>query len=133
MQQAPARYAVRCLVQKFELTGSVCDNKNGVVGRHGSAYMQDIVAHVCKVLLESEKTCDMRFPVTQYQRTSTPTTMQQDLTLYLYKNHVQMVTASNMQQRCEFCQDFLQFKQQYPATLDGLWFSDEAHFHLSGS
>jgi len=28
--------------------------------------------------------------------------------------------------------DFLQFVQQYPATLDYLCFNDEAHFHLDG-
>jgi hypothetical protein len=39
-QEAPARSASSCLVQKYELTGSVCDNKTGVMGRHRSANMQ---------------------------------------------------------------------------------------------
>jgi hypothetical protein len=41
-----------------------------------------------------------------------------------------MLTAANKRWRCEFCQDFLQFVQQYPTTLHYLWFSDEAHLHL---
>jgi hypothetical protein len=57
--------------------------------------------------------------------------MQWDLTLYLYKIQViQMLTTACKQQRCKFCQDFLQFAQQYPAILDCLWFNTEAHFHL---
>jgi len=53
--------------------------------------------------------------------------------LYPYKIQVvQMFTAANRQQRCEFCRDFLQFMLQYSATLDCLQFSDEAHFHLDG-
>jgi hypothetical protein len=55
------------------------------------------------------------------------------LMLYSYKIQVvQMLTAANKQQRHDFCQDFLQFVQQYPTTLDCLRFCDEAHFHLDG-
>jgi len=57
--------------------------------------------------------------------------MRWDLTSYPYKIQVvQMLTAANKQQMREFCQDFLQFVQQYPTPLDWLWFSDEVHFHL---
>jgi hypothetical protein len=41
-----------------------------------------------------------------------------------------MLTAANKQEKHEFYWDFLQFVQQYPATLDCLWFSDKAHFHF---
>jgi len=37
-----------------------------------------------------------------------------------------MRTAAYKQRRREFCRDFLQFVQLYPATLDCLRFSDEA-------
>jgi hypothetical protein len=50
MRQAPARSVIRCLVQKFELTGSVCDNKKSVVVRHMPKRTQDTVAHVCEAL-----------------------------------------------------------------------------------
>jgi len=43
-----------------------------------------------------------------------------------------MLTEANKQQKCEFCQDFLWFVQQYPTTLDCLWDSDKAHFQLHG-
>jgi hypothetical protein len=43
---------------------------------------------------------------------------------------VQMLTASSKQWRHDFGQNFIQFMQQYPATLDCLRFSDEAHFYL---
>jgi hypothetical protein len=57
--------------------------------------------------------------------------MRQDL-IYPYKIQVvQMLTAANKQWRHEFYWDFLQFVEHYSTTLDCLWFSDEAHFHLS--
>jgi hypothetical protein len=41
-----------------------------------------------------------------------------DLKLYPHKTQmVQMLSTANKQQRCEFCYDFLQFVQQYPATF----------------
>jgi hypothetical protein len=56
-----------------------------------------------------------------------------DLMSYPYKIQVvQMLTAANKQCRQEFCQDFLQFVQQYHTTSDCLWFGAEAHLHLNG-
>jgi len=48
-QQAPARSIFIHLVQKFQLTDRVCDNKKGVVGK------QDFIAHVCNMLLWSPR------------------------------------------------------------------------------
>jgi len=63
------------------------------------------------------------------KRTSVRTIMQWDLTLYPYKIQVvQMFTAANKQRRRVLSQELLQFVQQYPATLDRPWISDEAHF-----
>jgi hypothetical protein len=53
-QQAVARSAISHLVQKFELTGSVCDKKD-TVGKHRSAGTEDNVAHVHEVLLWSTR------------------------------------------------------------------------------
>jgi hypothetical protein len=50
-QQAPAISAIDRLVQKFEKTDSVCNNKIGAMGRHRSARTQDNVARTCEVLL----------------------------------------------------------------------------------
>jgi hypothetical protein len=67
-QQAPARSAISHLVQKFESTGSVCDKKKGVVGRHRSAHMWDSVDRVHEALLWSLRKSDTMFPVTWYQK-----------------------------------------------------------------
>jgi hypothetical protein len=48
IEQAQAGSAIICVIQKFELTGSVCDKK-GVVGRHRTACTQDIFAHIYAV------------------------------------------------------------------------------------
>jgi hypothetical protein len=81
--QAAAKSAITCVVQKSELTGNVCNNKKGVVGRHRSACTQDNVAHVHELLLQSP-----RKSVTQcsqslcIKRTSTHTIRGWDLSLY---------------------------------------------------
>jgi hypothetical protein len=54
-QYAPIRPTISHLVQKFELTGSVCDNKKGVVRMYRSAYTQDNDAHIHEVLLWSPR------------------------------------------------------------------------------
>jgi len=43
------------LVQTYELSGSVCNDKEDVVGRHISAFIQDSVACACEVLLWSPR------------------------------------------------------------------------------
>jgi hypothetical protein len=130
--QAPTRSVSNHLIQKFELTAGVCDNKKGVVGRHRSACV-DRVACVCKALLQSLSNsvtlCSQSLSI---KRTSTHSIMKQDLTLYPYKIKVVLLfTAANIW-RHEFYQDLLQFMQLYSATLDCMWFNDKAHFHLSG-
>jgi hypothetical protein len=55
IQQAPESYAIICMVQKFELTGSICNNKKGVVGRYRSAHVQDNVAHTHEMLQSVSK------------------------------------------------------------------------------
>jgi hypothetical protein len=110
MQQAPARSAVSHLVQKIELTGSVCDNKKGVVGRHRPACMQDSVSRVHEALLQSPRKSVTRCCQSLVIKRTTHTIMRGDLTLYPYKIQVvQMITAANKQQKCEICQDSLQY------------------------
>jgi len=77
---------------------------------------------------KSVKQCSQSVSI---KRKASHTTMRQDLMLYPYKILVaQLLTAANKQLRCKFCWNFLQFVQQYATTLDCLWFSNEAHFHL---
>jgi hypothetical protein len=101
-RQAPARLAISRLVQKFESTGSVCDNKKGVVGRHRSARMQGNVARTHEALLRSPRKSVTRCSQSLGMKTSTHTIMRRDLTLYPYRILVaQMLTAANKQRRCE--------------------------------
>lgn len=72
MQQAPARSAISRLARKFELTGSVCDSKKDVVGRHGSTCTQGSAACVRETLFQnlrkSVTECSESFGI---ERTST--------------------------------------------------------------
>jgi hypothetical protein len=72
IQQAPARSSISNLVQKFKLTGKVCDNKKGVVGRHISACMQANIVYMkcCFGVLKSVILCCQLLGI---KRTSTHT------------------------------------------------------------
>jgi hypothetical protein len=60
MRQAPARSAISRLVQKFELTGSVCGNKKSVIGRHRSSRTRYNVAREREALLRCPRKCVTR-------------------------------------------------------------------------
>jgi len=118
-------------MHRFKSTGSVCDNKKGMVGRHRSARTQDSVAPVREVLPRSPRRTVPRYSQSLgMKRTSTHSIRWWDLTLYPCKIQVlQMPTAANSQRRRR---DFFQFVQLYPIILDCLWFSDESHFPFDG-
>jgi len=120
------------MVQRFELTGSLCDNKTGVVRRHRSACMQDSDARVREALLWRPRKSVTRCSKALGVETSTHTIMLRDSTLYPYRIQVaQMLTAVSQQRRREYSRDFLQFVHQHPTALLWLWFKDEVHFHLN--
>jgi hypothetical protein len=56
------------LYRSFELIGSVCNNKKGVVIRHRSAHTQDNIVHIHETLLFSLTRFVTVFPVAWYQK-----------------------------------------------------------------
>jgi hypothetical protein len=116
MWQGPARSAISHLIQKFELTRSVRNNRKGVTRRHKPARMQDNIACVHEALLQSPRKCGTMFPVTHSQYQTNINTW--DLMLYPYNIQVvQKFIAANKLQRHELCWDFLQFVQQCLCSL----------------
>jgi len=114
IQKATARSSIIHLIQKLDLTGSDCDNNEGMVGRHMSAWTQDNATYVCKALLWSPSRFVMRCSQSLNIKIMwTHSIKWQDFILYPFKIPVvQMLTEANEGWRCEFCQDFLQFMQQ---------------------
>jgi len=85
------------------------------------------------VVLESKKTCETVSPAMWYQKNiNTHHHVMGFDVVSLWNQSGTDPHCCNKQQRHEICQDFLQFAHQYCATLDCLWFSDEAHFCISG-
>jgi len=56
------------MVQKFELTGSGCENKKGVIRMHNSTYSGQSCSCTWSAASESEKICDTMFPITPYRK-----------------------------------------------------------------
>ena len=70
---------------------------------------------------------------TDLSRTFVMRIMHQDLHMFPYKIQIlQAQTAVNKAERLAFCQSISRRIEDHPNFLDLIFFSDEAHFHLSG-
>ena len=59
--------------------------------------------------------------------------MHQDLHMFPYKIQIlQAQTAADKAERLAFCQSIIRRIEDHPTFLDLIFFSDEAHFDLSG-
>jgi hypothetical protein len=128
MRQIPARSAVSRLVQKLELTVSVCDKKKGT-GQHAPRTMLLVYAKRCFRVREN-LWHDVSSHSVSKEHQHTP--LSDRIWSFILTKIQAQFTVANKQRRREFCQDFLHFVKQYPAILGYLWFSDRAHFHLDG-
>jgi hypothetical protein len=63
-RKAPSRSAINRLVNKFEATGGMIDNKKGVVGKK-SVRTPGNIHHVQQALTQSRKICKTFFSTTQ--------------------------------------------------------------------
>ncbi len=133
-RKLPAKRVIQHLVLKFEKTGSVHDNKRGKVGPKWSAHTPETVERARQILKESpaksvrriaQKACVLK--------SSLHRIVKEELHLYPYK--IQMLhtlTLFSKQRRLAFAVNFRAYLADHPSALPHIWFSDEAHFWLSG-
>jgi len=135
-QEAPARSAISHLVQKYEQSGSICDNKKGVVRSHRSFLSLSLsLSHThthththrgqCYLCMqsassESKKVCNMIYVPSHLVSKSINTPPCNGIWQCVptkskwYRCSLQPTSNGN----CEFCQDFSQFMQQYLTNSD---------------
>jgi hypothetical protein len=131
-KEAPARNTVKPLVEQFHATGKVAGKKGG--GSKPRSHMLDTVGTIHASVASSPawKSC-----ATAAENVVSPSTawriLRTDLRMHLYKIHVlQSLTTVCREKRTRFAEEFGDHLQQNSHTLEHIWFSDEAYFHLTG-
>ena len=95
---------------------------------------QPTILRLRRRLEESPKKSTRRLSQeTDLSRTTVRRIMHRDIHLFPYKIQIlQAQTAANKEERRTFCVNIRKRIEDHPTLLDLIFFSDEAHFHLSG-
>ena len=134
-RNAPIRVTILRLLNKCKETRSIQDKNKGHNGWRRSARTDPNIDNTREHLAMSPRKSTRRLSQeTDLSRTSVMRIMHQDLLMFLYKIQIlQAQTAVNKAERLAFCQSIISRQtEDHPNFLDLIFFSDEAHFHLSG-
>lgn len=132
--KVPDRRTIIRLVAKFRETGSVANANKGHSGRPRSVKTPNNIQNLRDRLEKSPRKSTRRLSQeVGISRSSVLRILHDDLKLFPYKIQLlQSQTDRNKAERLAFCQDISQRIENDPGLLDLIFFSDEAHCHLSG-
>ena len=132
--KVPKRKTIERLVAKFRETGSVANANKGRSGRPRSVKTPNNVQNLRERLEESPRKSTRRLlQEVGISRSSVLRILLDDLRLFPYKIQIlQRQTDDNKAERLAFCQDISQKIENSPGLLKLIFFSHEAHCHLSG-
>ena len=130
----PARTTIYRLVAKFRETGGVRDNHRCNSGRRRSAINEENIELVRDRLEASPRKSTRRLSQEKaISRSSVLRIIHKEINAYPYKIQIlQHQTDHNKVERQTFCEDISERIENNPGMLDSIFFSDEAHCHLSG-
>ena len=138
-RQALSKSSIFDWVQKFREHGTVQNlNSKGLrdtySGRSASARTErNIDAVQDSVGRSPKKSLRRRSQELGISRESLRRILKSDLNLYPYQIQIkQKLTQADMEKRVTMCRWFCDTIEDIPDFLDHVWFSDEAHFLLSG-
>ena len=131
---SPCRRTIGRLVDIFLETGYVGNKNKEHSGGPCSARTPDKVDTVRNRLEESPRTCTRRLSQeVGIAITSDLRILHNDLSLFPHKIQIpRRQTDRNNQERLAFCQDVSERIEDNPGLQQFIFFSDEAHSHLSG-
>ena len=127
VDKAPRKGLILKWVNKFR--GGSLERRHGS-GRRRSARTEDNINKANHAVLQSPKrSVRHRSQALSLSRSSLHRILRRDLHMRAYRLQIcQRLTVPDQQKRVKMAKWF----SQHPAVLDRLWFSDEAHFWLSG-
>lgn len=130
--RAPDKTTILRLVNKFLTTGSVHDLPRS--GRKRTGRSEGNIDLIRKAVAKSPRRSVRRLSTeNKVPRTTVHRILRKDLKQFPYKIQIkQKIKAADKRARIDFC-DWISAKvDEKPSFLDNVWFTDEAHFHLSG-
>lgn len=132
LNRVPSKHAIRTWIDNFEETGSALKKKP--TGRPRSARTaRNIEAVRISVLQSPRRSARKQAAALRLPRESVRRILHFDLHFHPYKLQiVQELKDNDYQLRLNLCHKFMELMNQDNEFLDGLWMSDEAHFHLTG-
>lgn len=133
-RRIPSKKTIQRIIAKFRETGSVRNNNKGHSGPPISVRTPAKIDTLRDRLEESPRKSSRRLSQeVRISKTSVLRILHKDLHLFPYKIQIlQIQTDRKKQERLAFCQDISRKIEDNPGLLDLIFFSDEAHFHLSG-
>ena len=131
-RNSPAKSQIWRWVAKFRSSASIQNEKH--LHRLPIVRTQENIAKVQESVERSpKKSIRRRSQQMGFSRESLRRMLNKDLGLYPYRIQVkQQLTACHIRQRKDMCSWFLQRMDEEATFLENIWFSDEAHFYLSG-
>ena len=139
-RKCPCKNIIMRWTQKFEIFGSTENRNSAKEGRvshsgrpRSSRTLHNIDSVRDSVRLDGETSLRRRCQELNLRKDSLRRIIKSDLKLKNFKLHVKhQLLPPDYDKRMDMCRWFLQKLQENPDFLDTVWFSDEAHFHLSG-
>ena len=134
----PHKFQITRWVKKFKDTGTLMKStkkgQKSTSGRKLTARPPESVDAVRnRVVRNPKKSLRKRSQELSLSRSSVHRILKNDLQLYPYRIQIkQTLTQNDMAKRVEMCQWFESKIEENPDFLQNVWFSDEAHFSLSG-
>ncbi|GBM31455.1 hypothetical protein AVEN_39249-1 [Araneus ventricosus] len=126
----PSVSTINRLIQKFERTGSVCDDMFGNVGRALSVKTPEKIERTRQVSERSPRTSISKAAQQEgIKLESVRQIVLADLQLFPYKIQIHQ---RSVEQRLEFANTIVEMIDNDQFGVNMLWCSDEAHFHLDG-
>ena len=134
VRSGPAATTIYRLINKFETTGSVCDQLPSNVGHVVTARTPENIEKTRQVF-ETSPRKSIRKAAQQVgiSHTSIHRILRQDLQLFPYQIQThQPLSLSAVEQRLLFANLIINWIDSNDIDLNSIWFSDEAHFHIDG-
>jgi len=132
MRNAPTRYVINRIVTNFVNTGSV--DKKKPPGRPSSVRTHDNINKVNARITQNGNVSQRRLSnIMNMKRTSLRRIMKEDLGCYPYKPKLlETINEKDFELRKKFAQKMINAIDNCSTMLKNMWFSDEAHFYLTG-
>jgi hypothetical protein len=130
----PTDKAIMDVVNKFNAYGTVCNVNKGRSGPHVSARAPEEVDRVEEFFSENPSVSTRRASQELgISRTSLQRILKHDVKLYPYKIQMfQLLTSHHIEKRLAFGRRMLRWLERGKLDPSKIWFSDEAHFWLTG-